>query len=217
MTTYNLGIGGAADSALECGPSAVRCYGLDIGHHMHPQGALFDYNVCQLLNRLMQRYGKTAQDLAVGDVIYIPLPTYSVLESLRVHVDSKTNGFSFDVSDSFDRDLLGHHVRTTYTQAASPAAACTQAVTVVGIDSPQGLGADTRDRWDFTRDIEPLFYDVPGGLHLTITALPTVGTIEDFAIRLFVGIRRDGICHGDRVCETQTQDGALVNGQGDAN
>ncbi|MDP9908259.1 hypothetical protein J2W27_000352 [Variovorax boronicumulans] len=51
---------------------------------------------------------------------------------------------------------------------------------------------------------------------IRVTALPTVGTIEDFAIRLFIGIRRDGICHGDRVCETQTQDGAPALG-GDAN
>lgn len=204
MATYNVAKGGFETNPLDCGRPKQTCIGMEKSDEVVVRGGVLRQTMQDICARLQKKNDCTDAVLAVGDFLEIfNLPTFSVLESFAVHIDSPTRGFAFNVSTTLANGLLGVHTTLTTTPAVGTAP-CTKVSATEGNELPNGLGGDAllvRHNFDFTRQPLPIRSEVPNYLRLEITALPSglvngrPASICDLCMTFFIGIRRTAICH----------------------
>lgn len=222
MTTYNVAKGGYETNPLDCQRPAQDCIGMEKSDEVVARGGVLRFNMGDICARLKNKHDCKPTNLKVGDILEIfNQPTYSVLESLAIHIDGPLFGMTFDIKDALGQVLTGSHTLKTHTAAvgvvgAPGYVACADSSVLVGNGTPDGIGTGAGDHigrhtWDFTRQPVPIRSDVANYLQLVITALPVIpATVQpglmpyqsgmspslcDICMTFFVGVRRTAICH----------------------
>lgn len=203
MATRNVAKGGHETNPLDCQRPKQTCIGMEKSDEVVVRGGVLRISMQDMCARLQLKHDCTDSVLAVGDFLeFMNLPTFSVVESIDVHIDGDPHGFLFSITDSHGQDLTGSHSVLT-TVAANGNTPCSKTSTLIGDEKPENLGGSglKRHSFDLTRQPVPVRSDIPNYLRMEILALPTGDingrpvTLCDLCLTLFVGIRRTAICH----------------------
>ncbi|MDH2997179.1 hypothetical protein A1D22_05775 [Pasteurellaceae bacterium LFhippo2] len=138
----------------------------------------------QLMNQLDVRYGKTAEDLEVGDKLYIFLqPNHSNVKSLFVDFREPVAGFKFTLGSINGADYSGTEKLVTYTEKLQ--------VENVEDTSDLDTGA-VEERTQWVTLVENGYNAKVDAVVLEIVALPTGGLPKDMALLFARRFEQDG-------------------------